>query len=981
MSEGGHGVISIDRLIASLDPELQRGIQFRESLPPKDAVYGELNPPLPAPLCDGLASLGIQQLYSHQTSAIEAVRRGENVVVVTPTASGKTLTYFLPVAEAVLKDPQSSALVLFPLKALEQDQRGKIAHWQKQLANVLPLTAEIYDGDTAKNLRARIKQKPPHFLISNPDMLHQAILAYHQGWDHFFRRLKYIVIDELHAYRGVFGSHILQVFKRLSRLLAYHDVHPQFICLSATIANPLELAQTLTDRPFTLIQESGAPLGGKDVVFVNSQTTMTSTVTKLFMKALDQGLKTIVFTKSRVNTEIIYRSIIETRPDLAAHVSSYRAGFLPEERREIEQKMASGVLRGVVSTSALELGIDIGGLDVCILAGYPGSMMSFWQRSGRVGRRGDESVIFLVAGYDALDQYFLSNPQQLLGRSFESALINNSNEEILKAHLPAAAAEIPLMTEDPYIDVVRHKDVIEDLERQGLLVRSASGQQWFSGASRPHSAVSLRNIGGTFEVMCADNPRPMGEISGGSVFRECHEGAIYLHRGEQFFVEKLDLEKKQVRVRPVQTTIYTMVRSEKQTEIIDDRERKTVRSFVVHVGKVKVTETYHSFERRRVYSQELLSVEPLDLPPQSYVTSSIWVEIPTALGDSLAKDDLHFMGGIHAVEHAAISMIPLFALCDRNDVGGITFTRHKQLTGGAIFFYDGYPGGAGIAEYNYSIIEELLRRTLNLIENCPCEDGCPSCIQSPKCGSGNKPLDKQASIRALKYLLREPGEDEDVEESQAAIVAEAPQEAVEVIDWQPQSIPAGKRVLVFDLETQRSADEVGGWSEARHMRLAVGAVWDSLTGEISTYDESRVADLLAHLKSADLVVGYNVVRFDYEVLRGYTFENLNRLHTLDLLTAVTGSLGRRLKLDTLARATLNAAKSADGLQSLEWFKAGQMDLVTEYCIHDVEITRDLLLFALANGYLLYERKDVGQVRIPLRLNLTDFMAHPEALAS
>jgi DEAD/DEAH box helicase domain-containing protein len=973
----------IERLLKHLDPEILQGIQYREYLSPKDAVYAELDPPLPRPLQSGLGSLGIQRLYSHQSAAIEAVRRGDNVVVVTPTASGKTLTYFLPIAEAMLHDPECCALLMFPLKALEQDQRGKIAHWQHELKNVFPLTAEIYDGDTPRNSRAKIKRQSPQFLITNPDMLHQAILAYHQGWDSYLRRLKYIVIDELHAYRGVFGSHILQVLKRLSRLLAYHGVNPQFICLSATIANPLELAETLTDRKFTLVQESGAPLGGKHLVFVNSQTSMTSTVAKLFIRALDEGLKTIVFTKARVTTEIIHRLLIETRPDLAPFISSYRAGFLPEERREIESRMASGALRGVVSTSALELGIDIGGLDVCILAGYPGSMMSFWQRSGRVGRRGEESSIFLIAGYDALDQYFLSNPQELLSRSVESALINSSNEEILKAHLPVAAAEIPLMSDDPFISVERHKGVIAELERQGMLLRSASGNQWFAGSHRPHSAVNLRNIGGTFEVFSADNPRPMGEISGGAVFRECHEGAIYLHRGEQFFVEKLNLEKKQVQVRPISTTIYTMVRSDKQTEIIDDRERKAVRSFVVHVGKVKVTETFHSFERRRVYSQELLSVEPLDLPPQSYVTNSVWIEIPTAMGDALAKADLHFMGGIHAVEHAAISLIPLFALCDRNDVGGITFTRHKQLDGGAIFLYDGYPGGAGIAEHIYGIVEDLLTRTLNLIEKCPCEEGCPSCIQSPKCGSGNKPLDKRAAIQALKYLLREPGEEFEPDEIRSAVPVAIPEStplAAEAL-WTPQSLPADKRILVFDLETQRSAEEVGGWNEARHMRLAVAAVWDSLQNRTFTYDESSVAELIAHLRSADLVVGYNVMRFDYEVLRGYTFENLRRLPTLDLLLVVTQTVGKRLKLDTLARATLNAQKSADGLQSLEWFKAGKIEMVTEYCIHDVEITRDLLLFALANGYLLYDRKDVGNVRIPIRMNMNDYMVQSQALAS
>ncbi|RPH94939.1 DEAD/DEAH box helicase, partial [candidate division KSB1 bacterium] len=592
------------------DSDLAGTVKHSVFLRPRDAKYGSLERLLPKPLYSGLAGLDVTRLYSHQTDAVEAVRNGQNVVVVTPTASGKTLSYFLPIMEALLSDPDGSALLLFPLKALEQDQRQKIAQWQELLDPAFKLTAEVFDGDTPRAARARIKRNPPHLLITNPDMLHQGILAFHQGWEEFLKRLRWIVIDELHAYRGVFGSHILQVFRRLSRLLSYHGSNPQFLCLSATIANPLELAETLTGKPFTLIGESGAPHGGRHLVFVDPKASMTSAVAKLFVKSLDAGLRTIAFTKARVTTEVIHRVIMETRPDLAPRISSYRAGFLPEERRDIEKKMSSGELLGVISTSALELGIDIGGLDVCILAGYPGSIMSLWQRAGRVGRRGDESAVLLVAGYDALDQYFLANPDQLLERAFETALINRANEDILRAHLPAAAAEIPLMTSDPFIRVSDHEKVIADLEREGALLKSASGQHWFAGSRRPHAQVNLRNIGGTFDVYCATNRKPMGEISGGAVFRECHEGAVYLHRGEQFLVEELDLDKKRVRVKPVNATYYTMVRSDKQTEIIDDREQRTVQSLRVHVGKVKVTETYHSYERRRIYSQELLSVEP-----------------------------------------------------------------------------------------------------------------------------------------------------------------------------------------------------------------------------------------------------------------------------------------------------------------------------------------------------------------------------------
>ncbi|MBU0509593.1 DEAD/DEAH box helicase [bacterium] len=961
------------------DRDLRWGKIRREYLPPKTPLFDDPRPPLPESLRDGTRAMGIHRLYSHQVAALQAVRERHNVIVVTPTASGKTLSYLLPILESLLDGSDRSGLLLFPLKALEQDQRGKIRAWEEHLADRLSLRTAVFDGDTPRSERAKIKANPPHLLISNPDMLHQGILAYHQGWTKYFQRLDWIVIDELHAYRGVFGSHVVQVLRRLSRLLAYHGANPRFICLSATIANPLQLAETLTGRTFQLVEESGAPSPGKHVVLIEPAGSATTTAAKLFVAALDLDLKTIVFTKSRVSTEVIHRMVVDTRGDLAPVVSSYRAGYLPGERREIERRLSAGELQGVISTSALELGIDIGGLDVCILVGYPGSVMSFWQRAGRVGRSGAESAVVLIAGADALDRHFVTNPHELLGRPCEAALVNEENEEILRAHLPAAAAEIPLMREDPHVDVHRHAAVVSELEREGLLIRSATGHHWFPGRKRPHATVNLRNVGGTFEIFCEGDKRPLGEVSGNAVFRECHEGAVYLHCGQQYRVLSLDIEHRQIRVKPVQVTYYTMVRSEKQTEIIDERDHRAVRSAAVHLGKVKVTETFHSFERRRTYTQELLSVEPLDFPPQSYVTDAVWVEIPKRLTDSLAEDDLHPMGGIHAVEHAAISLVPLFCLCDRNDVGGISFTRHPQLEGGAIFLYDGYPGGAGIANHVFHVFEDLLHRTLRVIADCGCEEGCPSCIQSPKCGSGNKPLDKRAAMRALQWLLGEIAEDQNASVSTRT----CPSRKEPVFDgesYSPRELPTDKRICVVDLETQLSAEEVGGWDAARQMRVAVGVVWDSTDNTITTYDESKVDELIAHLKRADLIIGFNILRFDYEVLRGYTFENLRRLPTLDLLLAVQDALGRRLKLDTLVTATLGLGKTADGLQSLRWFKEGRLDLVTEYCIHDVEMTRDLLLFALQNGYLLYDRSDVGSVRIPLELNLSVFMHQPQAAA-
>ncbi len=961
----------MNRLAQAIDSDdvLRGTIIFRGQLEGRAAHYPAATPELSPAVQHGLAQAGIERLYSHQATAVKDVRDGKNIVVVTPTASGKSLTYILPLLDAIERDEKSCALLLFPLKALEQDQALKLRQWQQALAEQLYFSLAIFDGDTPSAERQKIKKKPPNLLISNPDMLHQGMLAYHQSWEKFFKQLRYVVVDELHAYRGVFGSHILQVFRRLRRLLHYYDARPQFICLSATIANPEEFASQLIGADVSVIADSGAPLPEREFMVMNApESSMSSAVTRSLIHALDLGLKTIVFTKSRVATEIIYRSLGDSRPDLVRKVSSYRAGFLPQERREIEQKLAAGELHGVISTSALELGIDIGGLDLCILAGYPGSMMSLWQRAGRVGRRGSASGVLLISGTDQLDQFFARNVELLLARPIERALVNRANDHILRQHLPAAAAEMPLMHGDPYIDVVQHAETITALENERALLRSASGKQWFPGKPRPHAQVDLRSVGGTFDIVDVSrgDGSVIGTVSGNSAFRECHDGAVYLHRGEPYRVEELDLKKKVARVRPYSGNTYTMIRTQKETEILDVRRTRTVQSFAARMGLLKVTEHFVAYERRRLYSQELLSVEQLTLPPQSFQTVGCWIELPPTLQSHLAADELHFMGSIHAVEHATISLTPLLALCDRNDLGGISFTKHPQLPHGAVFFYDGYPGGVGIADCMYDSFEDLLERTRELIERCPCEEGCPSCVQSPKCGSGNRPLDKRGAVQALTYLLSEPGEDPEPYGIEALATAPA---ATHEIDYVARAIPADLRVLVMDLETQLSAKEVGGWNQARQMRIAVAAVWDSVDDIIVLYEEADTDALLEHLRRADAICGFNIRRFDLEVLRGYTFDNLQSLPVLDLLENVVEARGCRLKLDTIAKATLGIGKSADGLQSLEWFREGRMDLVRDYCQKDVEVTRDILRFALQHGYVLYEDKTGAHVKLPLTINI------------
>lgn len=975
--------MQLKRLTTRLEHDslLRTAIVHTQVLPGRAAVYQKPKERLAEPIEKALKAFDVSQLYAHQAVAIDIARHGKDFVVVTPTASGKSLTYILPILDLLTVDPHATTLLLFPLKALEQDQAAKLRKWQEELRGKIDFSLGVFDGDTPPVERQRIKKHPPNILITNPDMLHQGILAYHHSWEKYLRQLKYIVIDELHAYRGVFGSHILQVLRRLRRLLHYYGAKPQFICLSATIANPLEFASILTGKQMDIIEDSGAPSPPREFWLVNAtDTSLTNAVTKLLTHSLDAGLKTIAFTKSRVATEIIYRSLKESRPELAKRVSSYRAGFLPEERRRIEKGLASGDLDGVVSTSALELGIDIGGLDVCILAGFPGSMMSLWQRAGRVGRRENRAAVILVAGSDQLDQYFAREAESLLTRPLERALINRDNEHILRQHLPAAAAEIPLMADDPYIEVAEYSTILAELEHERALLKSASGKQWFPGRPRPHAAVDLRNVGGVFGIIDTSilKHAQIGTISGNSVFRECHDGAVYLHRGEPYCVTSLDIVRREVHVTPHQSPTYTMVRTQKETEILDVRETRTLGSFVARLGVLKVTEHFVAYERRKLYSQELLSVEPLTLPPQSFATIGCWIELPASMQEVLAETENHFMGSIHAIEHAAISLTPLLALCDRNDLGGISFTRHPQLPNGAVFFYDGYPGGVGISECMYDALEDLLAKTGDLISHCTCLEGCPSCVQSPKCGSGNRPLDKVGATRAIQMLLCET---QNAAEPVQLDLNHTRDRVTDSPVWAPQDIPADKRVLVFDLETQLSADDVGGWKQARQMRLAVAAVWDSVTGETTAYLEHEVEELLTHLKRADLVCGYNVKKFDYEVLRGYTFESLHLLPTLDLLEVIVMHRGGRLKLDSIANATLGVRKSADGLQSLTWFKSGEIERVSDYCKKDVELTRDILRYILAHGCVFFHDKSGESIRLPINISIERYLGQNSSAVS
>jgi DEAD/DEAH box helicase domain-containing protein len=954
---------------AQADPAFADALQHHEILASRPPTFALGLPSGFEPLAPVLAQRSIEHLYGHQMRAIEAIERGRNVVLATPTASGKTLVYNLPVLRRALDDPEARALYLFPLKALSQDQRRGLEEDVTALGRP-DLRVAVYDGDTPHAARRKLRDDPPTVLITTPDMLHAGILPHHATWRQFFRHLHVVVLDELHTYRGIFGSHVAQVLRRLDRVARFHGARPTCVAASATIDNPGELAASLTGRDFDVVQSDEAPRADRHVLLFRPSASPYTLAARLFRSALAQGLRTIAFTKARVITELMHTWVVEAEPALASQVSSYRAGFLPSERREIEHRLFSGALRGVISTSALEMGIDVGGLDVCILVGYPGSQVATWQRSGRVGRGGD-AAIALVAQPDALDQYLVTHPRVFLERAFERAVLDPSNAEIAAAHLPCAAVEVPLRRDEPWLAEPGAQANVSALEVSGALLRSESGGEWFAARRRPHRDVSLRQIGASYAISLdaegSERATLVGSIGAANAFSECHEGAIYLHRGRQYLVTGVDLDERAVHVRAVDVPYYTRALSEKETEILSRERSRPAGNFRIGQGRLKVTTRITGYERRRVRGQDLLSAEPLELPPTSFETVGIWLELPDEIPAALERAGRHVMGGIHAVEHAALSLFPLFALCDRHDVGGISYVRQPQLERAAFFLYDGHPGGVGIAASLFERLEALLEAALELIEGCDCEEGCPACVHSPKCGSGNRPIDKTAAIQVLRLMLaRDPLPALDAPRTEKT--EEAPVSTAEV-----EAAPQRHRVVYFDIETQRAANDVGGWHNAHLMRVAVAVTYDALEDRFEVFREADVPALLERLAAADLVVGFNVRRFDYSVLRGYTDRDLGALPTFDMLDAIHRQLGFRLPLGHLAEETLGAAKSADGLQSLRWWKEGRVDLIEAYCRQDVALLRDLLRHAVEKGHLCFRTRDGQRVRLPARWRVAELV--------
>jgi DEAD/DEAH box helicase domain-containing protein len=745
------------------DPEYKDQAVHVQYIPARDVRPGWLDRPLHPVLQDRLDSLGITTLFAHQVEAIDAVRKAENVMVATPSASGKTLCYNLPVLDTLLENPSARALYLFPTKALAQDQLRGLNELAGKTIN-LPWECATYDGDTMPEDRSGIRKRA-RIVITNPDMLHVGILPNHKSWDTFLRRLKYVVVDEAHVYRGVFGSHVACVLRRLRRICDSYGSRPQFIMCSATIANPGDHACRLTGLPFRVVENDGAPYGGKVFTFWNppiideaksTRRSANSEATYLFTELIRQHVRTLTFAATRKLTELIY---VYSR-DLLGHplgekIKPYRAGYLAADRRKIEGDLFSGELLGAVATNALELGIDIGDLDATVLTGYPGSIASTWQQAGRSGRRREKSLTFLVAQNNPLDQYFMNNPDFFFGKAFENALINWENHNILEPHLLCAAWEKQLDASDSVYFADALLPAIAGLEEEGRLRKV--GDHWHIAPQLSHPApeVNIRSASyHQYQILDASKGYDLLEtIEEDHAFWQVHPGAIYLHQGESYFVKELDIEKHVAVVEPAVAPYYTQTMELTDIKVLQKIREKEIKGTHICLGVVDVTNQVHGFRKKKHYTDEVVGEELLDLPPMRFITQALWFDLPAQAVTAIERGKLDFHGGLHAAEHAAIAILPLFAMCDRNDIGGVSTPFHADTGRAQIFIYDGYPGGIGIVEKGYEIIEELWAATLRAIEECPCREGCPACIQSPKCGNNNEPLDKKAAVILLRGML------------------------------------------------------------------------------------------------------------------------------------------------------------------------------------------------------------------------------------
>jgi DEAD/DEAH box helicase domain-containing protein len=724
--------------------------------PPRPARTVALPPDLDWRVTGALEAAGIERLYEHQLEALEAAFAGPTIVT-TGTASGKSLCFQLPTLEVLTTDPTARALYLYPTKALAQDQARSLHRFGLHKA----IRPAIYDGDTPRAERAAIRKRS-NLILTNPDMLHVGILPHHAAWGDLFSNLAFVVIDEAHVYRGVFGSHVGNVLRRLRRAAAIHGTEPRFLLASATIANPVDLAERLTGLSnFRLVSRDSAPQASRRVAMWNPplldeqlgvRGSALYEAAEVFAELVAGGARTICFMKSRKGVELILRHAVDRLdPELGERIAPYRAGYTAAQRHEIERRLTTGELLGVVATDALELGIDIGELDAAICVTFPGTVASLRQMWGRAGRRGRGLAVY-IAGEDALDQFFCRHPEDFLGRPVEAAILDPGSSEIYGEHLLCAAHEAPLNGADELILGDQWREHAEALAAAGLLRERATGFVPRRADEYPAARVALRSASAdSFVLIDASSGEVLGSIEAGRAYSTVHEGAIYLHMGRSYAVLELDLGGRRALLEPFDGNYFTQAKRESMTYIERLIERRDTSGVTLSFGSVVYSEVVLGYQRKALADHRVIDFQTLDLPTIEFSTQALWYEL-NELIDSEPFPSAQLLGSLHALEHGQIAVLPLIAMCDRWDIGGLSTNAHPQTGGPTIFIHEGHPGGVGITRRGYHEFERLVGDAQRLIGECPCQDGCPSCVQSPKCGNLNEPLSKRGALELLRRM-------------------------------------------------------------------------------------------------------------------------------------------------------------------------------------------------------------------------------------
>lgn len=749
----------LERIRSSQD--MMKNITAWVEVPAKEAVYADFPDFLDERIVKALERRGVRKLYSHQASAIQAVHDGDSIVVVTPTASGKTMCYNIPVMDAILKDESSRALFIFPTKALSQDQTAELHELITEAG--VDVKTYTYDGDTPQSARKAIRQAG-HIVVTNPDMLHSGILPHHTKWTKLFENLKFVVIDEVHHYRGVFGSHLANVMRRLRRICDFYGSNPQFICCSATIANPVELASKIVGREVRLIDNNGAPSAAKHIIFYNppvinkelgirkSSMLEAERIAESFIR---NGIQTILFTRSRLNVEVLVtylKEIYKGDREAEKKVRGYRGGYLPTLRREIEKGLRDGTITGVVSTNALELGIDIGALEACIICGYPGTIASTWQQAGRAGRRSGVSAAILVASSSPLDQYIINNPDYFFGRTPEYGLINPDNLVILYSHMKCAAFELPFEDGEKF-GVETTAEILGFMEEAKIVRHVGNRWHWMADVF-PADEISLRSASNeNFIIIDITEPKPVviGEVDRFSAPMMLHEEAIYIHEGVQYQVEKLDFDDKKAYIRKVNVDYYTDANLAVDLKVLDvfreDKSKQVHRS----VGEVSVTALVTMFKKIKLHTHENIGSGPVNLPEMEMHTTSYWVSLPETI-PGMSQTELQ--NGLLGLSNVLANAAPIYLMCSPGDIQVVHQVRATFTQRPSVYIYDNYPGGVGFSDKLYELHGQLFETAAQMVEQCGCESGCPSCVGPLDQFTGTDDP-KRLTLRLIKLIRQE----------------------------------------------------------------------------------------------------------------------------------------------------------------------------------------------------------------------------------